>query len=139
MLVNLKQSSSLFLLSLRNMKLHYTWIICLWIVAVDSTCICHCGLCTYSWPLGNNYSMIFSPINQCCEFVVCVWEFINVNLVFSYNTHTSVAVNYVFTCTTAFYLKERNGEVLISEIDARTILWWCLRVGRRAIVDDFEL
>jgi len=48
-----------FLLSLRNMKLHYTWVICLWIVAVDSSCSCHCGLCTYSWPLGNNYSMVF--------------------------------------------------------------------------------
>jgi len=36
--------------------------------------------------------------------------------VFSYNTLTSVAVNYVFTCATAFCVKERNGEALISEI-----------------------
>jgi hypothetical protein len=66
----------------------------------------------------------FFPVSQCCEFMVCVWEFLNVNLVFSYNTYTSVVVNDVFTCATAFCVKERNGEVFVSEIDARTILWY---------------
>jgi hypothetical protein len=37
-------------------------------------------------------------------------------------TNTSVAVNDVCTCATTFYVKDRNGEVLISEKDARTIL-----------------